>query len=197
MLEASRWRYARDGGQSALERLRHAFPVPAGQAGQTNDLGEFRITGLPAANTTWQRARGRSRRSHAHPCERHDDGDDLLSGAPEISAAQRSSCRARRPSAAFQFLMMSAPAFSISGVVVDDMERPLRGAMVSMMPCRSRPRGAARVRSHTIDGTFTLSNVIAGTYRWWQWCPCRCRRRQCRVIRRRAGRYQQSRRAAS
>ena len=66
------------------------------------------------------------------------------------------------------FTMQSAPAFRVSGIVVDENGKPVSGAMVMLMTdpraggTMFGPGGGAQSRE---DGTFTIGDVTAGIYR--------------------------------
>jgi hypothetical protein len=63
-----------------------------------------------------------------------------------------------------QFSMASAPAFHISGVIVDGAAAPVRGAVISLVSAREP--SFTRVVTHAQrDGTFRIRGVISGAYR--------------------------------
>jgi len=73
------------------------------------------------------------------------------------------------------FTMQSAPAFRVSGIVVDENGDPVADAMVMMMgDPRSGifmgPAGSGQSRS---DGRFTIGEVPAGSYRLTASIPIR------------------------
>jgi hypothetical protein len=138
--------------------------IPAGQSGQTNDLGEFRIAGLPPGEY----------HVAAHPRPQppfrpqSTSGDTTLvttyyPGALETLGAIVLTVAPGQTVSDIQFAMMSAPAFTISGIVVDDMEQPVAGATVSVAATADPVglRGSTRTNS---DGTFILNGVTSGTY---------------------------------
>lgn len=61
--------------------------------------------------------------------------------------------------------MMSVPAFDVSGFVVDEMDRPIGGAMVIVTPDAPDPLGTVGSARTQPDGTFRLGNITRGAYR--------------------------------
>jgi hypothetical protein len=140
--------------------------IPIGQAGQTNDLGEFRISGLPAGEY-YVAARPRPRPPFEQPST--SGGTTLVStyypGALEMSGARPITVAPGETVSGLQFTMMSADAFEISGLVVDQMDRPIGGAMVMAMPEAADPLGAHGSARTQPDGTFKLGHLTRGSYR--------------------------------
>ena len=147
-------------------RGRGAPAMPAGQPSQTNDIGEFRISGLAAGDYYVT----------ASPAPTSPFGSSSTSGdttpittfypgSPEIAGAQVISVAAGQTIAGLEFSMLSARGFTVSGAVVDEMNRPVGGAMVMLMPTQMVGpglRGSSRTRP---DGTFTIGRVAPGSYR--------------------------------
>ena len=83
-----------------------------------------------------------------------------MSGAQVITVAAGQTIRG------LDVTMLSARGFTVSGVVVDEMNRPVGGAMVMLMPAQlvvgPGPRGSSRTQP---DGTFTIGGVTPGAYR--------------------------------
>jgi hypothetical protein len=151
--------------------------VPGPGAGQqTNDIGEFRIAGLPPGEYFVA----------ASPRPAFPLGATGLTPATQIAAPSAQSTTlattyfpgttdqlAARPVAiqagetinGIEITMQVTQAFRVSGRVVDENNAPVEGAMVMMFresPSAPGPAGSARSRS---DGRFTIPAVPAGTYR--------------------------------
>lgn len=140
--------------------------VQAGQSGQTNDVGEFRITGLTAGDYYVAASpRPESPFGQASPSSGTTLVTTYYPGVTEIAGAQVVAVPAGQTISGLEFRMLSAPAFTISGIVVDEMSRPIGDAMVMAMPAAlvgPGPRGSGRTQA---DGTFRIGNVTPGTYR--------------------------------
>jgi protocatechuate 3,4-dioxygenase beta subunit len=157
------------GGQTRL------FPAP-GQSQQTNDLGEYRVAGLapgeyfvaavPQPAMMFSRAGATATRSPQ--AARTTLTTTYYPGTSDQAAAQPIAVAAAAEVANISFTMQSAPAFHVSGTVVDENGTPVAGAMVTLT---GDPRGAGMfigpvANTRTLDnGRFDLDDVVAGTYR--------------------------------
>jgi hypothetical protein len=145
-------------------------PLPAGQPGQTNDIGEYRISGLPAGD--YYVSASPSPRPVGPFGQPSSSGattpiTTFYPGSPEIAGAQVISVAAGQTISGLEFTMLTARAFTVSGVVVDEMNRPVGGAMVMMMPAQlAAPGPGLRASGRSApDGTFTIGGVASGAYR--------------------------------
>lgn len=151
----------------ARGRGRRMPALPGGQPGQTNDIGEFRVTGLEAGD--YYVAASPQPRS---PLEQSSSGGTTpittyYAGSSELTGAQVITVAAGQTVGGLDIMMMTARGFAISGIVVDEMNRPIAGAMVRAMPAQATvvglsPRGSSRTQP---DGTFTVGDITPGTYR--------------------------------
>jgi hypothetical protein len=157
------------GSGPAIAEARRNFNgqrIPVGQAGQTNDLGEFRISGLPAGEY-YVAADPRPRPMFM---QTSDSGGTTLvrtyyPGALDVSGAQTITIAAGQTVSVLEFTMLSVPAFDVSGFVVDEMDRPIGGAMVMLTPDGPEPLGTGGSARTQPDGTFRLGNITRGAYR--------------------------------
>ena len=101
-------------------------PAP-GQGQQTNDIGEFRVSGLPAgeyfisASPSMTTMFNRSGAATAKPVSAHTTTATMYyPGATDPAAAQPITVTAGETVTGIQFTMQSSPAFTVSGIVVDD-----------------------------------------------------------------------------
>jgi carboxypeptidase family protein len=140
--------------------------MPAGQPGQTNDIGEFRVSGLPAGDYY---VTASPRPSSPFEPSSTSSGMTLVTtfypGVPTMSGAQVITVAAGQTIGNLEFTMMSAVGHLVAGVVVDEMNKPVGGAMVMLMPTEfvaPGPRGSARTQP---DGTFKIGGVVPGAYR--------------------------------
>jgi protocatechuate 3,4-dioxygenase beta subunit len=156
--------------------------VPAGNGQglqQTNDLGEFRISGLPAgefyvAAMPFQRGMFGGpgvdmTTARAQPARqaRTTTTTTFYPGTTDQAAALPIAVAAGAEVGNISFAMQTLPSFRVSGIVVDQDGRPVGGAMVMLMgDPRSGmfggPGGSARTQD---DGRFDIDDVVAGSYR--------------------------------
>jgi hypothetical protein len=141
---------------------------------QTNDLGEFRLAGLPpgeyfvSASPNMQSAFGGPGVAAPAPGQsRTAVTTTYYPGTTDQAAAQPVAVARGAEVGNISFMLQSVPVFRISGVVVDEEGKPVAGAFVMLM---GDPRsgmfmgpGGSRAPSGK-DGRFTIDNVVAGSY---------------------------------
>jgi protocatechuate 3,4-dioxygenase beta subunit len=152
------------------------LPAPVQGPQQTNDLGEFRISGLapgeyivaamPRAFSAFGGPAATLRPSNG--AQRTTTVTTYFPGTIDQAGAQIVSVTAGAEVANITFVMQSAPAFRVSGVVVDEGGAPVEGAMVMLM---NDPRvggvvgGPIGNGQSDARGRFAIDDVPAGTYR--------------------------------
>lgn len=146
----------------------YGFSIPAGPGAQTNDLGEFRLFSLPPGEYYVQ-AMSRSDFGGASAPRGTTMLPTYFAGTSDPDAAQPIAVGAGQTADGVVIRMISAPAFRVSGTVLDDRGRPVVNAMVRLMPDRPAARPMfmmapwSQSRTDT-SGTFTINNVTNGTY---------------------------------
>jgi hypothetical protein len=151
------------------------IPAPA-QGQQTNDLGEFRVYGLPAgeyAVAVSPRPAVYFGAAGVTPLSSAAAATTVLAttyypGTLDPNQAQPVAVTSGATVENISFSIQSVTAFRVAGVVVDTTGAPIGGAMVMLMADpRSGgmlfgPGASARTQD---DGTFVLVGVAPGTYR--------------------------------
>lgn len=143
-------------------------PIPAGPGVQTNDLGEFRLFGLPAGEYYVQVSPGfEFGRAATQPARTLVP--TYFPDATDPGSAQTILVAAGQTSDAIVIRMADAPAFQVSGIVVDETGRPVANAMVRLDPdSETGPRfsyGRLPLQAHTSAvGAFSIGNVTTATY---------------------------------
>jgi hypothetical protein len=147
--------------------IRSDVLFPVGPDAQTNDLGEFRLFSLPAGEYYVQ---AMPRHDFDRP---HARATTLLPtyfpGTSDPAAAQPISVAAGQTWGDVVIRMIGAPAFHVSGVLLDEAGRPVVNALVKLIADEStaRPRfmmgpwGQTRTDA---SGKFSIDNVTNGTY---------------------------------
>jgi hypothetical protein len=153
-------------------RGRGAYGLSAGQPGQTNDIGEFRISGLPAGDyyvAASPQPMIPFALSQSSPSPSPSGGTTLVAtyypGTSTMDGAQVITVAAGQTVSSLELTMLSAVGYSITGVVVDETNTLVGGAMVMLMPTQLVGlglRGSARTLP---DGTFRINGVTPGAYR--------------------------------
>ena len=160
------------GASTAPPRL---IPAPMQGPQQTNDIGEYRVTGLPPGEyflAASPRALG-----FAGPGVSSTSGNGggaltttttYYPGTADQAGAQTITVAAGAEVSNIVFTLQSAPAYRVSGMVVDENGAPIARAMVMLMnDPRSGmmfigPGGNAQTGD---DGRFSIGDVTPGTYR--------------------------------
>ena len=147
------------------------MPAPSEGPQQTNDIGEFRITGLAPGDYVVAAVPQLDSLFVGPAVAPSATGTAAIStyypGTIDQAAAYTVTVRAGETINNITFSMQSVPAFRVSGRVVDENGAPAAGAMVMLMGDRSAnafmgPMGHARTGD---DGRFTIADVPSGTYR--------------------------------
>jgi hypothetical protein len=146
--------------------------LPAGNQGpqQTNDLGEFRIAGLAAGEyivAATRRPTLPMGGSVSRQSARTTIATTYYPGTTDQNGASPIIVSVGAEVGNITFTVQSVPAHNVSGVVVDENGTPLAGAMVTLIgDARSGvpigPAGSARTAA---DGSFSIGDVPAGSYR--------------------------------
>ena len=136
-------------------RGRGAPALPAGQPGQTNDIGEFRISGLPAGDYYVAASpRPMIPLGQSSPSPSPSGSTTLVAtyypGTSTMAGAQVITVAAGQTISSLEFAMLSAVGYSITGVVVDETEQTGRrrdgdvdaDAACGAWPARVRPDAA-------------------------------------------------------
>jgi protocatechuate 3,4-dioxygenase beta subunit len=154
---------------SALRRAPRPIPnmpfVPMGQAGLTNDLGEFRVFGLPTGEyliLATQMNIGAASSAKTVLAATYFPATTDQSAATPVNVTAPDAVNG------LEIHLASVPAYEVSGFVVDANGEPVPNAMVMLMPSNRSPMmvGGPFGNGRTgPKGGFTLSGVPAGTYR--------------------------------
>jgi protocatechuate 3,4-dioxygenase beta subunit len=149
--------------------LRRGSLMPVGMGDQTNDLGEFRLFGLPPGEYYVQA------RNQGGLSERFSGaiGTTMLPtyfpGTPEAVNAVPITVAEGETTAPVEIRIITVPAFEVSGVVVDEAGQPVANVRVSLGPDdATQPRGPMMGGWHgtrtDTAGRFTLRSVTSGHY---------------------------------
>jgi hypothetical protein len=159
--------------QPAAVNRSEARLVPAGGIGaQTNDIGEFRLSGL-AKGEYYVAALPRGASPFGGPGvaaptsdARSAMAETFFPGTTDPASATPVSVAAGAEAANVSFTMQSLPAFRVSGIVVDESGEPIADAMIMVVrdPRGAAFPGASPGTQSQADGRFTIGALVAGTY---------------------------------
>jgi Carboxypeptidase regulatory-like domain len=151
------------------------IPAPMQGPQQTNDIGEYRVSGLPPGEY-WIAASPRGM-GFGGPgmasTTGHGGGTPTVTttyypGTADQAGAQAITVAAGAEVSNIVFVLQSLPAYRVSGIVVDENGAPIAHAMVMLMtdPRSGRmfmgPGGNAQTGD---DGRFSIGDVTPGAYR--------------------------------
>jgi hypothetical protein len=165
-------RLSSDAPLTALTSSGAPLLMPSGHS-QTNDLGEFRIFGLPPGEYVI----GANPQSSAGEASTSSSATTIMTSTffPEtadVSAAEPVTVQEGETVSDLTIRLVRVPAFRVSGVVVDQSGAPVAGAMVMLMggdgrgpdPLRFLIMGSPGMSQSDASGRFTFGDVPAGSY---------------------------------
>jgi protocatechuate 3,4-dioxygenase beta subunit len=162
---------------------RRLTPSP-GRVAQTNDLGQFRIYGLPpgdyfvsgtlrggALDMAFMEMElmvmaGASGPSASASAPKSGYAATYYPGTPNPGEAQKITLAAGQESTGADFALVAVRLAKVTGLVISSDGKPLEGAAISVMPA-ARDFGAVLNPAGTRtakDGSFTLNSVPPGDY---------------------------------
>jgi hypothetical protein len=153
--------------------------VPAGRTGQTNDLGQFRMYGLPPGEyyvsatlrnsdaTMFDMFGGQGGPIGSNPASGY--APTYFPGTTNPGEAQKISLALGQEAQGTEFALIAVKLAKITGIVINSEGKPVSGAMVRATPLGrtgdigAMIMGGAGARTSN-EGTFTLNNVAPGEY---------------------------------
>jgi Carboxypeptidase regulatory-like domain len=139
---------------------------PAGRNVTTNDIGEFRLFGIPPGqyylSATWRNIGGFN--PNGSPSERTAYVPIYFPGTMNASEAQRITVSAGQQIDDLVMVLKPIKASRVSGTATGTDGKPLTPAMIMVMQSNvgfGSMMGGAQVRP---DGTFTVNGLAPGTY---------------------------------
>lgn len=148
-----------------------AMLVPANRGGSTDDLGEFRISGLASGEYLIVALPRPSRfGDNTNPTSARAPRTTLARtfypGTTDESAAQVVAVSAGNELNNISFAIQSVQAFRISGIVVNEDGHPVANAMVTLSgDGTSGNLGPGGLATTDLGGRFTIVDVSPGSYR--------------------------------
>jgi hypothetical protein len=157
-----------DLGVSALRRTDKVGPLGFAQNGnaRTNDLGEFRMAGLAAGDYIVVASVQRGGPFEAVQTGTTTFAPTYFPGTVDQIGARVMTLAPGQTATGVDFAIVTVAAFCVSGIAVDQTGRPSPGAMVMLIPDLRKSASFAPMMSIAADdGTFTIGDVVPGTYR--------------------------------
>jgi hypothetical protein len=162
------------GAARGLPPMPRLIPAPT-QGGQSNDLGEFRVSGLPPGEyfvAVTPRSAAMFGSAGTSPARAQKTARTTLTttyypGTTDQAAAQPIAVAAGAEVGNIFVTMLTVPAYRVSGIVVDEDGKPVADAMVMLMgdPRSGGTMGPVGNSMSRPDGQFDIDDVPAGSYR--------------------------------
>jgi hypothetical protein len=141
--------------------------VPSGRTAATNDIGEFRLFGIPPGqyylSATWRSQPGLNPSGNA--TERTAYAPIYFPAALNVNEAQRITLTAGKELSDLVMVLKPVKASRVTGTAIGSDGKPMSPAFIMVMPSDGGfgfgPTGTAQVRP---DGTFTIAGLAPGSY---------------------------------
>jgi 5-hydroxyisourate hydrolase-like protein (transthyretin family) len=138
--------------------------IPAGRSSTTNDIGEFRIFGLPPGQY-YLSATYRGVALNQESDDRSGYAPTYYPGSPNIGEAQRVTVALGQSIADLNLQLVATRTARISGIVLDSSGKPMSGSpIVVTQRSESFTGGLTTIAQLKPDGTFTLNGLAPGEY---------------------------------
>jgi protocatechuate 3,4-dioxygenase beta subunit len=144
--------------------------VPSGPSAQTNDLGEFRLFSLAPGTYYVQAAPQRSFGGSVESSAGTMLAATFYGDTDDPAGAQAVPVAAGQTFGEVVIRLLRVPAFTVSGVVIDESGQPVAGAEVQLRPDREGGRSVTvaigppnRTRSD-VNGHFSVGSIASGVY---------------------------------
>ncbi len=142
--------------------------VPAGRMASTNDLGEFRIFGVPPGqyylSATWRNAMAPAAPNANSLLERLAYPTTFFPGTTDAASAQRLSVAAGREITDVVLVLRATKAARVSGTATGADGKPMSPAMVMVMRTAGMGMDMAGNAQVKPDGSFVVNALAPGEY---------------------------------
>jgi hypothetical protein len=139
--------------------------TPAGRPSMTNDIGDYRIFGLPPGQYYLSATlRGMAMGMDLTSDDRSGYAPTYYPGTPSVAEAQRVTVNLGQALSDLNMALTPTRTARISGTVVDSDGKPLAGGFITVLQRTGVMMfggGGGQVRP---DGSFTVSNISPGEY---------------------------------
>lgn len=139
-------------------------PVVSGRSALTNDVGEFRLYGLPPGQYVISASGRPVFFGQANPDDRSGYATTYFPGSANPAEAQALTVTAGQQLSDVSLTLVPTRTASVSGLVMDKEGRPVRQGMVNAMPRGNGMVGVTAGAPLRPDGAFTLSGLSPGQY---------------------------------
>ena len=136
--------------------------MPSGSR-MTNDIGEFRVFGLPPGQYYLAATLRNTRETD--PNDRETYASTYYPGTGSVSAAQPLTIAAGQTMAGLNMMVLPVRSVRVSGTVTDSSGAPLKSGFVQVdVPMGAGPMSSYRGAALKPDGTFSITGIAQGDY---------------------------------
>jgi protocatechuate 3,4-dioxygenase beta subunit len=137
--------------------------VPAGRTATTNDIGEYRIFGLPPGQYYVSATLRSNNPLDTAAADRSGYAPTYYPSVPNVGGAERLNVDLAQTRSAIDIILSPARMARITGTVVNSDGKPMANSVLVMAQVEAglSANAGAQVRP---DGTFTIANVAPGKY---------------------------------
>lgn len=150
-------RFVNQGGRRRMQ--------PSGRMAMTNDIGEYRLFGLPPGQYYVSATMRGGMMINAQSDDRSGYAPTYYPGTPNVAEAQKVSVGLGQMLNEINIALIPTRTATVSGAAVDSQGRPIAGGMV-MVVQRQGENGFMMNSGGMIrpDGSFTVNGLAPGTY---------------------------------
>lgn len=138
--------------------------MPAGRFGTTNDIGEYRIFGLPPGQYYLSATLRTTSPNDVATNDRSGYAPTYYPGTPSVSEAQRLTLELAQTQSGVDVTLAPARLARITGSVVDADGKPLAGGMIVLIQASGGMFMSTAGGQVKPDGSFTVLGVAPGEY---------------------------------
>jgi hypothetical protein len=137
---------------------------PAGRAGMTNDIGEYRLFALPPGQYFVSARAGNLAIGDAVSDDRSGYAPTYYPNGTNVADAQRLTIAVGQSLSDINFALSTSRLARLTGTAVDSEGKPLAGAFVLLISTTGATANASSGAQIRPDGSFTVGNVAPGDY---------------------------------
>jgi protocatechuate 3,4-dioxygenase beta subunit len=138
--------------------------TPSGRPGMTNDIGEFRLFGLPPGQYYLSATLRGGMFMLGDSDDRSGYAPTYYPGTPNVAEAQRLTIGVGQALTDINLALVPARTTRITGTAIDSSGKPMSGGFVSVIQSTGGGFMSSTGGQIKPDGTFTVSGVAPGEY---------------------------------
>jgi carboxypeptidase family protein len=138
--------------------------TPSGRQGMTNDIGEYRLFGLPPGQYYLSATLRNGMMAMTESDDRSGYAPTYYPGTPSVAEAQRISIGIGQTLTNINMALLAAHTARVTGTAVDSSGKPISGGMVFVMQTTGPMVMSTTAGQIKPDGSFVISSLAPGEY---------------------------------